>query len=333
MVRSVRDTGLVYPGRRSATLGPGFPYRPAVAPDPHLAVVGPTATGKTALAVELAVAAGAEVVSADALQVYRGADIGTAKPTVAERRGVPHHAIDLLDPSQEADLASWLAAARAAVASCEERGVPAVVVGGTGLYVHALVDDFELPGSFPAVRAELEASLEPAPALHERLAALDPVAAGRMEPGNRRRVVRALEVCLGSGRPFSSFGPGVAAFPPTERFRLVGLAPDPERLAARIERRVAEQANAGLVDETARLLATPGGLSRTCRQGLGYKEVLLHLEQGLPLDEALALDVANTRRFARRQRSWFRRDPRICWLEVADDLLAAAVAARQHWRS
>lgn len=298
---------------------------------PHLVVVGPTASGKTALAVALAVEAGAEVVSADALMVYRGADIGTAKPTTEERRGVPHHGIDLLEPSEEADLAGWLAAARAALASCERRGVPAVVVGGTGLYVHALVDAFELPGAFPEVRAELEAAPEPAPVLHARLAALDPVAAARMEPGNRRRVVRALEVCLGSGRPFSSFGPGVAAFPPTDRFRLVGTAVDPDRLGVRIERRVHEQVAAGLVEETARLLSTPGGLSRTCRQGLGYKEVLLHLEQGLPLDDAVALDVANTRRFARRQRAWFRRDPRIRWLDVGNDPLAAAPAALDHW--
>jgi tRNA dimethylallyltransferase len=309
-----------------------FPYRPAVAPVPHLVVVGPTAAGKTALSVALAVEAGAEVVSADALMVYRGADIGTAKPTTEERRGVPHHAVDLIEPSEEADLAGWLAAAREALASCEARGVPAVVVGGTGLYVHALVDDFELPGRYPAVRADLEASDEPTPALHDRLTALDSVAAGRMEPGNRRRVVRALEVCLGSGRPFSSFGPGVAAFPATDRFRLVGLAPDADRHRARIERRVHEQVAAGLVEETARLLATPGGLSRTCRQGLGYKEVLLHLEHGLPLDEALALDVANTRRFARRQRSWFSRDPRIRWLDVDDDPLAALPSAQAHWR-
>ena len=300
---------------------------------PHLVVVGPTAAGKTALAIELALAAGAEVVSADALMVYRGADIGTAKPTVEERRGVVHHGLDLIEPSEEADLAGWLTAARAALASCEARGVPAVVVGGTGLYVHALVDGFELPGRFPAVRAELEASSDPAPVLHARLAAIDPAAAARMEPGNRRRVVRALEVCLGSGRPFSSFGPGVAAFPPTDRFRLVGLAPDPTLLGARIARRVHEQAAAGLVEETARLLATPGGLSRTCRQGLGYKEVLLHLEQGLPLDQALALDVANSRRFARRQRAWFRRDPRILWLEPGDDPVGLVPAAQARWRA
>ena len=326
MVRSVQATTRLYPP------GP-FPYRPGVACPPNLVVVGPTAAGKTAVAIDLAVGAGAEVISADALMVYRGADIGTAKPTEAERRGVRHHALDLINPSQEADLAGWLAVARPALASCEERGVPAVVVGGIGLYVHALVDDFALPGSFPAIRADLEASTEPAPALHARLTALDPVAAGRMEPGNRRRVVRALEVCLGSGRSFSSFGPGVAAFPPTDRFRLVGLAPNPDLLGDRIEARVREQAAAGLVEETARLLATPGGLSRTCRQGLGYKEVLLHLEHGLPLEEALALDVANTRRFARRQRAWFRRDPRIRWLDVAADPLAAVPAAWDHWRS
>ena len=299
---------------------------------PHLVVVGPTASGKTALAIELAVEAGAEVVSADALMVYRGADIGTAKPTTGERRGVPHHGLDLIDPGEEADLAGWLAAARAALASCEARGVPAVVVGGTGLYIHALVDDFELPGTFPEVRAELDASDEETSTLHARLAVLDPVAAGRIEPGNRRRVVRALEVCLGAGRRFSSFGPGVAAFPATSRFRLVGLAVEPERLARRIEVRVAAQAAAGLVEETARLLATPGGLSRTCRQGLGYKEVLLHLEEGLPLEAALALDVANTRRFARRQRAWFRRDPRIRWLEVEDEPLAVLGPAGGHWR-
>lgn len=298
-----------------------------------MVVVGPTASGKTGLSIELAVETGAEVVSADALMVYRGADIGTAKPTAEERRGVVHHALDLIEPSEEADLAGWLRAARAALSSCRDRGVPALVVGGTGLYVHALVDHFELPGSFPDARAELEASEEPTPVLHSRLAGIDPVAAARMEPGNRRRVVRALEVCLGSGRAFSSFGPGVAAFPPTSEFRLVGLAVDPDRLVGRIERRVAAQAAAGLVEETARLLATQGGLSRTCRQGLGYKEVLLHLEHGLPLEEALALDVANTRRFARRQRSWFRRDPRIRWLDVADDPLTALPAARAHWRS
>lgn len=298
---------------------------------PHLVLVGPTASGKTALSVEVAAAAGAEIVSADALMVYVGADIGTAKPTVDERRAVPHHGIDLLDPSDEADLATWLIAARVALADAEERGVPVIVTGGTGLYVQALVDGFELPKRYPAVRADLEASDEPTTSLHARLAALDPLAAARMEPTNRRRVLRALEVCVGSGRPFSSFGPGLTAFPPTDRFRLVGLSPDADLLHARIEERVREQAAAGLVEETARLLARPGGLSRTIRQGLGYKEVLLHLECGMPIDDALALDVANTRRFARRQRAWFRRDRRITWLDPGADARDLAPALVSTW--
>jgi len=273
------------------------------------------------LAVELGLAAEAEVISADALMVYRGADIGTAKPSMEERRGVRHHAIDLVEPAEEADLATWLAAARSALADCEARGVNAIVTGGAGLYVQALVDAFELPGRYPEVRAELDDSPDRTEVMHARLAELDPVAAARMEPGNRRRVIRALEVCLGSSRPFSSFGPGVAAFPANNRFVMLGLAPDPGVLRDRIARRVNEQAEAGLVDETARLLTAPGGMSRTIRQGLGYKEVLMHLEDDLPLAEALALDVTNTRRFARRQRAWFRRDPRIAWHDPGDDPL------------
>ena len=292
----------------------------------HLVLVGPTASGKTALSIEVALRTGAEIVSADALMVYRGADIGTAKPTATERRGVPHHAFDLLDPWEDADLATWLASAQAAIARATG---PVIVAGGTGLYVQALVDDFELPGTYPDVRAELEASSEPTEALHARLAGLDAQAASRMEPGNRRRVIRALEVCLGSGRRFSSYGPGVDAFPPNDRFVLVGLAPDPELLRRRIDRRVGEQVAAGLVEETVGLLA--GGMSRTIRQALGYKEVLQHLEHGLPLEDALVLDAANTRRFARRQRSWFRRDPRITWLDPGDDPLALVPAVLDAW--
>jgi tRNA dimethylallyltransferase len=181
--------------------------------------------------------------------------------------------------------------------------------------VQAVVDGLDIPGQFPEARAEVEADPDTA-ALHRRLVALDPVAASRMEPGNRRRIVRALEVTLGSGRPFSSYGPGLATYPPTP-FRLVGLARGSEDLAARIAHRYDQQLADGFVDEVRRLRDDPRGLSRTARQALGYKELLDHLDGRLPLGDAVDLAVRRTRRFARRQRAWFRRDPRITWLEAA----------------
>jgi tRNA dimethylallyltransferase len=188
-----------------------------------------------------------------------------------------------------------------------------VVVGGTGLYVRGLVDELEVPGQFPGVRAELEDEPDTA-VLHRRLAELDPVAAARMEPSNRRRVVRALEVTVGAGRPFSSFGPGLDAYPPIPT-RQVGLQVPLDVLDARITARVDAMFEAGLLDEVRRLAAEPGGFSRTARQALGYREVLEHLEDGVPLGEAVERIVTRTRRFARRQIRWFRRDPRIQWLD------------------
>ena len=292
-----------------------------VAPARHLAVVGVTASGKSALA--LALARGrpdVELVSIDSMQVYRGMDIGTAKPTPAEQAEVPHHLIDLADPDDDFTVTRFQAAFRDALAGIDARGHRAVLVGGTGLYLRAVVDDLDIPGQYPEVRAELEAVApedDPAavPALHERLAALDPVAAARMEPTNRRRIIRALEVTLGSGRPFSSHGPGLDAYPPTP-FAMVGLRLPAEVTAERIAARYEAQLAAGFVDEVRRLAARPGGLSRTARQALGYRELLAHVEDGLPLDEAVDQAVAATRRFARRQRSWFRRDPRIRWVDA-----------------
>lgn len=289
-------------GRRSA--------RAAIAP---VALVGPTASGKSALAHAWARAAGdVEIVTVDSMQVYRGMDIGTAKPTAVEQAEVPHHLLDVADPSEDFSLARFLPAARAAMADIAGRGRLALLVGGTGLYVQALVDDLEVPGLFPAARAEVEAEADTA-VLHARLAALDPVAAARMEPTNRRRVVRALEVTLGSGRPFSSFGPGFEAHPPSP-VRQVGLRVDPDLLDRRIEARVAAMVAAGLVAEVSALAASPGGLSRTARQALGYREVLAHLEGACSLDEAVHLTVTRTRQLARRQHRWFRRDPRIRWV-------------------
>jgi tRNA dimethylallyltransferase len=297
---------------------------------PHLALVGTTASGKSALALALARRdPGLELVSVDSMQVYRGMDIGTAKPTPAEQAEVPHHLLDLVDPWEGFTVARFQRAFQAAVADIEARGRRALLVGGTGLYLRAAVDDLVIPGEYPVVRASLEDDPDTA-ALHDRLTGLDPVAAGRMEPTNRRRVVRALEVTLGSGQPFSSFGPGLEAYPAT-RFRLVGVALPPTTVAARIAARYRDQVEQGFVDEVRGLAAEPRGLSRTAAQALGYRELLDHLAGEVPLARALDEAVNRTRRFARRQRSWFRRDPRIEWFAADDpadvlDPLAAALA-------
>jgi tRNA dimethylallyltransferase len=277
-----------------------------------LAIVGPTASGKSDLALAVARRYGSvELVAADAMQVYRGMDIGTAKPTGAERDEVPHHLVDVADPGDDFSLARYVELGRAALADIESRGKRAVIVGGTGLYVRGLVDDFEVPGQWPAVREELERDPDTA-ALHRRLTELDPVAASRMEAGNRRRIVRALEVTVGSGRPFSSFGPGMAAYPLVATVQL-GLEWPLDELDSRIESRAHAMVDGGLVAEVEALAARPGGLSRSARQALGYREVLEHLDGVVSLDEAVKTIVARTRQFARRQVRWFRRDPRIVW--------------------
>jgi len=264
-----------------------------------------------------------ELVSADSMQVYRGMDIGTAKPTVAEREEVPHHLLDVAKPDEEFSVARFQALASDALAGIEARGHRALVVGGTGLYVQAVVDGLTLPGEWPEVKAELQA--QPAGQLLRRLTEADPLAASRIEPANVRRLVRALEVTIGSGRPFSSFGPGMGAYPPT-RFRLAGVRLPREVLDARIEARYRTQLAGGFLDEVRRLAARPAGLSRTAGQALGYRELLDHLAGSCPLDEAVATAIGRTRRFARRQRAWFRRDPRITWFDGHEnpvDLLPA----------
>jgi tRNA dimethylallyltransferase len=282
------------------------------------------------VAVAVAAALGdVEIVTADSMQVYRGMDIGTATPTPAEQGGVTHHLLDVAEPSEEYHVARYAVAAREVLSAIEGRQHRALLVGGTGLYVQAVVDGLVPPGTWPEVRAELEAD-PGTEAMHRRLAQLDPVAAGRMEPTNRRRVVRALEVTVGSGRPFSSFGPGLGAFPPSS-WRIAGLwlprVEGARRIAARLEAMVA----AGLVDEVDRLRQRPGGLSRTARQALGYRELLAHLEGGVPLAEAVAQAVARTRAFARRQRMWWRRDPRITWYGTSANPLAAVPFLLGDW--
>jgi tRNA dimethylallyltransferase len=284
-------------------------------PSPPVALIGPTASGKSQVALALTrhVGAGSEIVSVDSMQVYRGMDLGTAKPTPAERAEVPHHLIDLVDPSEEYTVACFARDA-GRVLSRPSPGGLRILVGGTGLYLRAALGDLDVPGQFPNVRRKLEADPDTA-ALFRRLSQLDPVAAGRMEPTNRRRIVRALEVTIGSGRPFSAFGPGLTSYPPTP-VRLFGLRLSREALDLRIEQRYAAQMEAGFLDEVRRLNSRPGGWSRTAGQALGYRELLDHLDGHCSLDEALARAVIRTRQFARRQERWFRRDPRITWIEV-----------------
>ena len=291
----------------------------------HAVLLGATASGKSGLALALARADPSwELVSVDSMQVYRGMDIGTAKPTPEEQAEVPHHLIDRLDPWEDGTVAWFQGEAKAAITEVEERGRRALLVGGTPLYLQAVVDDLDIPGQYPEVRVELEADPDTA-GLHARLAVLDPLGASRMEPTNRRRIVRALEVTLGSGRAFSSHGPGLGSHPESA-FSIVGLRRDPadlrERIAARYDRQLAD----GFVDEVRRLHGDPRGLSRTASQALGYKELIAHLEGELSLEEAVDLAVRRTVRFARRQRAWFRRDPRIQWLDAGPDAAAEELA-------
>jgi tRNA dimethylallyltransferase len=299
-----------------------------------VALVGVTASGKSAAALEVARRRGdIEIVSVDSMCVYRGMDVATSKPSPAERASVPHHLLDLVDPDEEFTVAEFQRAARRALEDIARRGRHAVLVGGTGLYLRAVVDNLQIPGRFPDVVAELEVELREGrsdvPDLHERLVALDPVAAARMEPNNQRRIVRALEVTIGSGRPFSTFGPGLESYP-ADSIPMVGIAMETDALDIRIEQRFAGFLRAGLLDEVRALAARPAGISRTARQALGYRELLAHVEDGAPLDDCVDEAIRRTKSFARRQASWFRRDPRITWTESgADpaDLLDRALGA------
>jgi tRNA dimethylallyltransferase len=291
-----------------------------------VAVVGPTATGKSDLAVQLARRLGGEVVNADAMQLYRGMDIGTAKLPAADRCGVRHHLFDVLDVIETASVAAYQRDARRAVEHLLTAGRVPVLTGGSGLYVRAVLDELDFPGTAPELRAELEGELaeQGAPALHERLHRLDPVAAGQILPSNGRRLVRALEVIRITGRPFSAALPQ----PGPARYRavIVGLDTDPavvdDRVGARVDRMFAQ----GLVAEVRDLLSRGLREGRTASQALGYRQVIAALDAGTDPAAAAEPIAAATRRFVRRQRSWFRRDPRIRWLDCRQpDLLERAL--------
>jgi tRNA dimethylallyltransferase len=275
-----------------------------------------------------------EIVSLDSMQVYRGMNIGTAKPTPEDRRAVRHHLVDVADPSDDWSVARTQAVARAAVADIEQRGHRALLVGGTGLYVRAVLDDLVIPGQDLAVRAGLEARTADPEALagaYRQLQSLDPAAAARIEPHNRRRIVRALEVIQITGRPFSSFGPGVhdattTAFP----VLLAGIWLRRDVLVQRITERVDRMRADGFLDEVRRLSGET--LSRTARQAIGYRELLAHVGgDGSTIDDAFELVVRRTRAFARRQRMWFRRDHRVMWLGRSGGDRGSARLVRRCW--
>jgi tRNA dimethylallyltransferase len=294
-----------------------------------IVLVGATAVGKSGLAAGLArryAAEGqrAEIVNADSMLVYRGMDIGTAKPSEAERAEIRHHMVDVLEVSQSATVAEFQQLARAAIADCEVRGVIPIVVGGSALYVRAIVDDFDFPGTDPAIRARLERELssQGAEQMYQRLMAVDPIAAHRILPGNTRRIIRALEVIELTGGSFS-------AVLPDRRYRLphvvqIGLAIDRATLDERIAARVEAMWAAGFVDEVRRLAAAGLRESLTASRALGYRQVLRFLDGEISEAQARELTITATRKFARRQDSWFRKDSRIAWLPYDHPELVSA---------
>jgi tRNA dimethylallyltransferase len=289
---------------------------------PVIAVVGATASGKSDLALELAVALGGEIVNADAMQLYRGMDIGTAKTPPADRRGVPHHQIDVLEVTEDASVATFQAEARADVAAIRSRGAIPVVVGGSGLYVRALLDDLVFPDTDPELRAELEARAErEGPGmLHDELARLDPDAAARIDRRNGRRVVRALEVVRLTGRPFAAAQPTVAT--PVVLATQVAVDVPRAELGDRIAARARAMFAGGLIEETERLVADGLDEGTTARRAVGYAQARQVLAGTLDVEAAVEATVVATRQLARRQLTWFRRDDRIHWLTPGPDLMA-----------
>ncbi len=293
-----------------------------------IVIAGPTAAGKSDLALKLAADADGEIINGDALQLYRGMDIGTAKLPVAERRGVPHHLLDVLDITEYATVAAYQLRARAAVESALNRGKTPILVGGSGLYLQSVVDELVFPRTDPAVRGRFEAELGEigSEALHARLAAVDPVAAGAIEPRNGRRIVRALEVIELTGEPFSATMPTRGAF----RYDAIWFCVDRDtaELDDRIQRRVDLMVRQGLLDEVSDLEARGLREGVTASRALGYLQMLAVLDGTLRLEQAIAQTVAGTRRYVRRQRSWFRRDQRQIWLDAADPAVLAQILAR-----
>ncbi|WGP04893.1 tRNA (adenosine(37)-N6)-dimethylallyltransferase MiaA [Bacillus subtilis] len=296
---------------------------------PIITVVGATATGKSDLALDLADRLGGEIINTDSMQFYRGMDIGTAKLPVDEWRGIPHHLIDILDVTEEANVQDFQARARAAIADIRERGLRPILVGGSGLYVRAAVDHMEFPGTDPQVRARLEAEVATDRwALHLKLRELDPKAAEKITVNDQRRIARALEVIELTGRPFSAQLPDYQEIEPTIH---LGLSMDRAILHERIATRVELMWEHGWVDEVIRLLDAGLAEGKTASRAIGYAQIQRHLAGELTAAEAKEETTIRTRQFARRQDTWFRRDPRIRWIDGSaadpEQNLAAALVA------
>lgn len=283
-----------------------------------VALVGATASGKSAVAHQVALEShGAiEILSVDSMTVYRGMDIGTAKATPEHRAQVTYHLLDLIEPDQEFTVAQFQREAREAQDLVWALGGSVLYVGGTGLYGRAVIDNLDIPGQYLDVRVTLEARVDDVEGMYEELTRLDPVAAARMEPTNVRRILRALEVTLGSGRPFSSYGAGLRHYG-TPRVVQVGLNCEFGVLDVRIARRFEAWMERGLLEEVA--LLRDCGMSRTARQAVGYRELLRHIEEGVELEKCVEDAIVQSRRLARRQRSWFQRDPRVEWFDDPSD--------------
>lgn len=292
-----------------------------------VAVVGPTASGKSDLALDLAerlpdvmgAQGTGEIVSADALQLYRGMDIGTAKTPVAQRRGIPHHQIDVLDLIEEASVARYQKEARSDIAAIHSRGAVAVVAGGSGLYQRALLDVIDFPGTDPSIRAALEAEgagpMGPR-GLHARLAALDPASAARIDPHNARRIIRALEVIEITGRPYSSHMPAKTFIRPAV---MIAIRHRLDALDERIRIRIRRMLDDGLIDETRRLIDRGLRDAKTARMATGYAQAISVINEEMSVDEAVESIGVATRQLARRQIKWLRPDHRVHWIDAADE--------------
>lgn len=288
---------------------------------PHLVILGSTASGKSFLGMALARFFGdAEIVSIDSMQVYKKMDIGTAKPTIIDQQEIPHHMIDLVEPFCDYSLSQFKSQALQVIQDIQKRGKRAILVGGTALYLRAIIDDLQIPGQWVSIRQELEQSAlseDGMNELYKQLQSLDPLAASRILPQNKRRLVRALEVIKGSGKPFSSYGPGLDTYCDNPKFNLIGLNWEPEILSIRIQNRLFAQIEAGFIEEVQRVARI--GISRTARQALGYKEFIDYNQGRITLQEATDQILRRTRHFVKRQRAWFKRDPRINWIELSQE--------------